>query len=75
VSQTNKRDSLQWIGFLTVVICLALVILMAFAMFTTERPGYRLDDSYGPPGSMQQFQENAGTALNRAVDRTVGEVL
>ena len=73
MSQTNGRNNLQWFGFLTTLVCLALLVLMLFAMFSTQDSGYsnRRDDSYGPAEQFRQFQENAGKALHRAF----GEVL
>lgn len=73
MSLTNGRNNLQWFGFLATLVCLALLVLMLFAMFTTQDSDYsgRRNNSYGPAEQWQQFQENAGKALHQAF----GEVL
>ncbi len=73
MSETAQRDDLQWFGFLTTLVGLALLVVMLFAMFTTQGSNYpnQTGESYGPAQQWQQFQENAGKAL----DRAFGEVL
>ena len=74
MSQTAEHKNLQWFGFLTALVFLALLVLMGFAMFSTQDSSYinrGSSDYYGPAGQFRQFQENAGKAL----DRAFGEVL
>ena len=74
MSLKNNRGDLDRFGFLAVLICLVLIIVMAFAMFTTQQaePGNRRpEESYGPSGRFEQFQEN----VDKAVGRGLGDVL
>jgi hypothetical protein len=73
LSQTHERNNLQWFGVLATLVCLALLVLMLFAMFTTRNSdsAYHRNDSYRPAEQLKQFQENAGKAIHRAF----GEVL
>lgn len=67
------QNNLDWFGFLVVLMCLALLLLMGFAMFSTQgsRSGNRFMEQYGPADQFQQFQQN----VDKAVDRAFGEIL
>ncbi len=74
LSQSTERNNVQSFGFFTALVFLALIALMLFAMFGTQRPDYSgqgMTDYYGPAEQLGQFRDNVGKAL----DRAFGEVL
>ena len=74
MSETAIREQVAWVRFATVVICLALVVLMAFAMFSTRSASYgtsNQDESYGPAEQFEALWKDVG----KGVHRGAGEVL
>lgn len=68
------REKMDWTQFLVALVGVALAILIAFAMFSTQSTPYGApgtDERYGPGKAYEVFQKN----VERGIHRRFGEIL
>ena len=67
MSETAIPEQVTWVRFATVVICLALVVLMAFAMFSTRGASYDTsnhNESYTPAEQFEALWKDVGKGVH-----------
>ncbi len=71
---TDTIENLAWVRFFAVVIAVALIIIIIFAMFSTRKGPYSsqpLEKLHGLDERLNTFQDN----VDKSIHRGSGEVL
>jgi hypothetical protein len=71
---TDTIENLAWVRFFAVVIALALIIIIIFAMFSTRKGPYSsqpLEELHGLGEQLNTFQDN----VDKSIHRGSGEIL
>ncbi len=72
--EINLAGNLSWARFVAAAVILSLIILMAFAMFSTRRTLYPNQNSealYDPEMQLNLLRKNVGSSIHRGL----GEIL